>query len=111
MTLSEYINVLKQFDPNKRLPVGLGNPRSWRGYYYELAFEPVVDITIGEMLEIAQSCIGKTFIGYNGGEYTMDEHTTIHVDRYSESKDLGLILLIRIMLEQPDLDIKKLIDA
>ena len=80
MNLQDYIEILEQQPRDKVLATGLGNPHSWRGSYDELAFEPVDNTTIGEMLECANQCIGKVFEGWKGGTYAMDGATEIHVE-------------------------------
>src|SRR5665213_1560448 len=96
MTLNDYITRLEQADPATKVPVGLGDPHSWRGDYAELAFEPVRDTTVGEMLAAARSALGATYQGYKGGEYLMTGDTTIHVDmhgRWSDGRAIWAMLL------------------
>lgn len=87
MTLSEYIKLLEKYPSEQIVSKGLGNPHSWRGIYAELAFEPVENTTIGEMLEAAKSALNKTMTGYKGGDFLMDGNTTIHIDYYGEWTD------------------------
>lgn len=96
MNLGEYIARLERENPDKKVPMGLGKPHSWRGSYDELSFEPVKDTTVGEMLADARSAVGKTFIGWKGGEYTMTEFTRINVDfrgKWSDGSQLLEMLL------------------
>lgn len=91
MNLGKYIETLQSFDPTIELEMGLGNPHSWRGNYSELAFEPKPNMTVGEMLEEAKGAVGKTFTGWKGGEFKMDEYTSVHVDyvgRWSDGEHL-----------------------
>ena len=92
MELQEYIAILEQYPRNKTLPKGLGNPHSWRGAYVELAFEVVENTTVGEMLDCAKECIGKTFEGWKGGEFKMHETTEINIEleegAYSDNSTL-----------------------
>ena len=81
MELQEYISILENYPREKRLKVGLGHPHSWRGYYPDLSFEPVEDVTIGEMIDCAKACIGKSFLAWKGGRYIMNETTEIHVEK------------------------------
>jgi len=82
-TLGELINFLSQKkDQNEVLKEAFNEPHSYRGYYDELAFEPCEDISVGELLKIAKDCIGKTFTGYKGGEYTMTRHAPIWLSQY-----------------------------
>lgn len=87
MTLKEYIKRLEAADPKQEVALGLGNPHSWRGSYDELAFEPVGNTTVGEMLAEARKALGATYTGYKGGDYTMNADTTINVDNYGEWTD------------------------
>lgn len=73
MTLGELIAELEKLPPTA--VVGLGNAHSYRGYYNDLAFEPKEGATAAELLAEARSCIGRTFTGYKGGEYVMEEYT------------------------------------
>lgn len=57
------------------LPIGFSNPHSYRGDYIELAFEPVRDIALSEVLLAARGALGATFQGWKGGDFTMSEHT------------------------------------
>lgn len=75
MTLGELIAMLSRHDPNKVVRCGFGAPHSYRGYYEQLAFEPMERVRVGDMLADATSALGATFEGYKGGEYRMDEET------------------------------------
>ncbi len=92
MRLEEYIQTLKGFDPNLKLEKGLSNPHSWRGSYDQLSFEIVDNITIGEMLKVAEGCIGKIFYGWKGGEYLMDQYSQINVEVESGKCSSGATL-------------------
>ena len=80
MTLQELIDILKTCDPSKEVD-GFGNPHSYRGYYDELAFEPM-RTTIGEMLAAAESADGCSYTGYKGGSFEMDGDTQVHLAHY-----------------------------
>lgn len=86
---------LEQEDPDRVLPIGFGNPHSYRGYYSDLAFEPVRDISVGEMLTAARSALGTTFEGYKGGDNLMTESTECWISMHGESGDnkIGPLLL------------------
>ena len=75
LALGEIIERLSQEDPTRVLPIGFADPHSYRGDYYELAFEIRHNITVGEMLAAAESAIGATFQGWKGGDYKMGEYT------------------------------------
>lgn len=95
MTLKQYISLLEKRDPNKKVPIGLGNPHPWRGNYGELAFEPIEDITIGEMLIYAISAVNTTYQKHKGGEIKMTLDTAInvdYVDSYSDNTTLFSLL-------------------
>lgn len=79
LTLGQVIAKLRAYDPNHVVPVGFGEPASWRGDYSELAFEPVTNTTAGAMLGHAVLALGKTFEAYKGGLYRMDENTPVNV--------------------------------
>lgn len=95
MVLIELIKYLESKDPEKLVPIGFCDPHSYRGSYCELAFEKTEGaVSIGEMLRTAKSCIGTTFIGYKGGEYTMSEYTTVHIAEYGCcGEEIGTLLL------------------
>lgn len=40
---------------------------------------------VGDMLEFAKSAMGKTFTGYNGGEFEMGESTDCYIAQYGTS--------------------------
>ena len=73
--LKELIEELEKMPKDGVVPFGFGKPMSYRGYYGDLAFEPVLNAKIGDMLEFAKSAMGKTFTGYKGGEFEMGEFT------------------------------------
>ena len=68
---------------------------SYRGDYQELAFNPVKDAKVSDMLEFAKGSIGKTFAGYKGGEFKMGEYTDCYIAEYGESAGdkIGLTLI------------------
>lgn len=86
---------LEREDPATVLPIGFANPHSYRGDYADLAFEPVRDISVDEVLAAARSALGATFEGYKGGEFTMAEHTDCWISMHGESGDnkIGPLLL------------------
>jgi hypothetical protein len=88
MILKDLIRTLElaPADADIRLDNGCppGEFMSWRGNYAELSLDPhgTEDRTVGELLAAARACIGSTFTGYKGGEYTMSEHTEVWADEY-----------------------------
>lgn len=102
MTLGELIACLDERDWNKPVPFGFSTPHSYRGYYDQVAFEPCRDTTVGKMLLAVRSALGSTFIGWKGGEFTMDEHTECWLADIGERGEmLGLTLLKFILGEKP----------
>ena len=87
MQLYEMIDKLAAMDPNAVVKYGLHEPHSYRGYYSELAFHPCKSARVGDMLELARSCVGKTFTGYKGGEFTMNAYTDVYIANYGECGD------------------------
>jgi hypothetical protein len=79
MKLGKLIEVLGTLSPEKKLEQGLATPHSYRGYYDELAFEPVRNTTVGEMLAAAESAVGEVYRGYKGGGFEMTEDTDVHI--------------------------------
>jgi hypothetical protein len=80
MLLKELIEILRTCDQSKEVD-GFGEPHSYRGYYDELAFEPM-RTTIGEMLKAAESADGESYTGYKGGAFEMDGDTPVHIASY-----------------------------
>ena len=67
---------------------------SWRGSYDELAlnFETQGgEMKVSEFLNMLKECIGKTFTGYKGGDFTMHKGTPIWVANYSHSGNTAVI--------------------
>jgi len=90
---------LEQEDPTRILPIGFANPHSYRGYYEQLAFEPVRDISIGDVLAAARSALGTTFEGWKGGDFTMTASTDCWISLHGESGDNKIgPLLLELML-------------
>jgi hypothetical protein len=81
-TLKDLIDWLEEQDPDKIVSDGFGFPHSDRGSYDELAFEPIEEITFGEMLSHAKSALNKTFTGYKGGDYKMTEYTPVYIGKW-----------------------------
>ena len=85
MTLSKLIEWLEQQDQDLVVKDGFGSPHSDRGDYSELAFDPLEEAKIGDMLQHAKSALGATFTGWKGGEFTMHEYTSVYIGEYGES--------------------------
>ncbi len=83
--LKDLISWLESQNPEAVVPHGFGRPMSYRGYYAQVAFEPVENARIGDMLKHAKSALGATFTGYKGGEFTMHEYTDCWIADYGSS--------------------------
>lgn len=97
MTLGELIKTLEGavacVGREHAVPHGLVSPHSYRGYYEDLAFE-IGETTLGRMLDTAKGCVGQTFNGYKGGEYTADEYTSCWVAEWGcTGETLGMMSL------------------
>lgn len=90
MNLGELIETLKGMNQDGVVSYGFGRPRSYRGYYEDLAFEPVERARVGDMLAFARSALGSTFGGYKGGEYTMHEYSTCWISEYGANSGDGI---------------------
>ena len=102
MNLGELIGHLEKLDPDQPVAHGFGRPHSYRGYYDELAFEPVADTTVGAMLAEAREALGTTYQGYKGGDYTMTEHTGVWLACCGETgEEIGPSLLGFMLFGRP----------
>lgn len=117
MTLGQYICYLEscraQLSPETTLPIGLGAPHSWRGAYEELAFEPIANMPLQDMINQAKGALGKKFTGYKGGEFLMTSQTPIHIDYYGQWSDGGLLwgLLLQLLVPGPKESLPKPLKA
>lgn len=65
---------------------------SYRGYYEDLAFEPVTEPrTVEQVLSQAMLAVGNTFTGYKGGDFLMKEDTPLWVSSYGASSGCAII--------------------
>jgi hypothetical protein len=92
MTLGGLIAALEALPP-ERVVDGMCAPMSYRGYYSDLAFDPVGSMTVGELLAVARGCMGKVFIGYKGGDFMMGETSPVWISPYGASTDARLMSL------------------
>lgn len=85
MTLGQLIEELEA-EPGEREVIGFGQPHSYRGFYTDLSFEPVESkLTASELLRVAQSCMGRVFEGYKGGDFLMGENTPLWMAEYGST--------------------------
>lgn len=86
-------NAYVSIEPFGLYPTGFG---SYRGYYEDLSIgyttekynEKVLDC--GKLLEKAKECVGKTFYGYKGGEFTMTKNSVIWLSNYGDATSVIL---------------------
>jgi hypothetical protein len=65
---------------------GFKRPHSYRGYYDDVAFEPAGEkMKVCDLIAICKSAIGKTFEGWKGGSFEMDETTPVWIAERGES--------------------------
>lgn len=93
--LKELIEQLELLPQDGVLPFGFGEPMSYRGYYEELAFEPIENAKVSDMLAHAKSAMGKTFTGYKGGEFEMGEFSDCYIAEYGTNAGdkIGMTLI------------------
>jgi hypothetical protein len=101
-TLAEFIDALDRHPDH--LPVRFQNgsvPRafkSWRGDYAQLTLTPGMaerPITVAQLRHLAESCIGETFQGYKGGDFTMSRHTALYADDWGEYNEYRIEAVIQ----------------
>ena len=99
LTLSQLKTILelapKEYTVNIDRGGSLERPISYRGYYEDLAFEPSDEtMCVKGFLPIVQSCLGKIFEGYKGGNFKMHEKTPLWLAYYGESTNVALMSAI-----------------
>jgi len=85
MTLGALIEWLEGQDQDMIVRDGFSSAHSDRGDYSELAFTPKEETTIKDMLAHARGALGATFQGWKGGDFTMEEYTSVYLGNYGES--------------------------
>ncbi|WP_399559348.1 hypothetical protein [Streptomyces chartreusis] len=102
MNLGDIITRLEAADPQQVVPHGFHNPHSYRGDYYDLAFEPATNITVADMLEAARSAVGATYEGWKGGDFRMNEYDWCWLsEEGTASGETISPLLLEFMLTPP----------
>lgn len=103
MTLGELIKALSRFKSDEEVKFDFVHFKpnmqihSYRGDYSQLAvgytseYKQEDDVTVGNVLAMLKGAIGKTFEGYKGGDYTMDEETPIWVGDTNESGSTAIV--------------------
>ncbi len=104
MTLGKLIKTLENEKlPGETIITGLGELRSYRGYYIDLAFEPsIVKQTVDNLLDKCRMSMGKIFEGFKGGEYMMGETTPLWVAEYGCSGERLMSISADGIVTAPD---------
>jgi len=99
MTLGKMIGALEAMPEAMEID-GLGELYSYRGYYSDLAFEPIEGKRlVSDLLAQCWAAMGKVFTGYKGGEFVMGALTPLWLAYYG---DCGK----KIMAIKPDGTVK-----
>ena len=99
LTLGEIICKLEALEPETSVVFDFANVvpislDSWRGSYDELAIEygpSSSALRVDAFLEMLREAIGKTFIGYKGGDFVMGRRTPVWVSHYGEGERRAVI--------------------
>lgn len=71
-------------DPNALVPYG--EPHSYRGYYADLALEPLPEpIKVWELINQLSDVINTELTGYKGGEFLMGADTPVWISHYGNT--------------------------
>lgn len=100
MNLGRLIEILEVENPDKVIKDGFHKPHSHRWDYRELAFEPKQNARIGDMLKCAKDSLGQSFQGYKGGDFHMDEYTTVCIANYGSCGEEIPEMLLKLLLER-----------
>lgn len=75
---------------------------SWRGIYAELAlgWRPPdgKPMKVAALISLLESAIGRTFIGYKGGDFKMHAHTRVHCDNYGKATNTEIVGVVDLEL-------------
>jgi len=86
MSIKEIIDFLSEYDKDRLVENGWYNCCSYRGYYQCLAVEKAdFPVTTEAMINTLRDAIGKTFTGYKGGEFLMDEDAGVFYAEYGRT--------------------------
>lgn len=94
LTLGAVIEYLRTQDQTKIVPMGLGEVSAFRWCCEIVAFSPVKNIKVSEMLTNAEAAVGEVFEGYKGGLHRMSLTSPCHLAGYAcdgEPITLGLL--------------------
>ena len=101
MSIEEVLETLREklrVSGDYNLPIGFGTPDSYRGSYDEVAFEPKRNTSLSQSIANVESAIGKRCVGYKGGEYTYDKHTSCNIAYYGSTGTPITAFLLYMML-------------
>lgn len=75
--------------------MGIINPHSYRGYYSDLAFEPVDHpTTVDEVLEAADRVLDTELDGWKGGDFLMHEGVPLWIAYEGKTGDAVLSVIL-----------------
>src|SRR4051794_5438037 len=99
MTLGELINVLEAVEDKSQVcRWGFVHPHSYRGYYNELAFEPMQNVSVEAMLRSAKGAEGAVYRGWKGGDYLMSKETSVYLAHEGSTGDELSPMVLDLML-------------
>ncbi len=84
-TIGGILAALDMIDGNA--PMYMPEIMTYRGYYDRLGLD-ITDaslMTVEAVRDSLQTCIGKTFKGYKGGDFTMSADSLVHVADYGKT--------------------------
>ena len=82
MTLGKLIAALEVMQSNALIQ-GINSPHSYRGYYFDLAFETDdKPMEVREVLKMCKDAMGQVFEGYKGGDFVMGALTPVWIAGY-----------------------------
>jgi hypothetical protein len=95
MTISLLIEELKKYPCDAKID-NIRNPHCYRRNN-DIAFEKKKGTrTVQSLVDELNSCIGKTFIGWKGGEFEMDKDTPVWVSEKGECIDNSIASIVRM---------------
>lgn len=102
MTLGKLIDQLEGM-PDGASVQALQSPRSYRGYYQDLAFEREAgEMPAAALLAICKKCMGEVFQGYKGGDFVMGRNTAIWIAAYGNCGEKIIELKDGVFVLQAD---------
>jgi hypothetical protein len=109
LTLGQFIFLLERANPEAEVQYDFcgytpSTFDSYRGFYEQLALGVSTGtVRVRHILSRANECLGKTFQGYKGGDYTMADTTPLWVANYRECHDTAIVGVIdcdwRVIIE------------